>query len=197
MLAHRLSSTAQSEAASKLLNLDDLQKKLSFSLKQPAPNGAETNLPAALDLVHRAAEVMEFLQKRAQDVEGWALRAIQQLEEQLAQATAREKDFEDRIRATEFLAREIQSKLSVSEQKASQAEERLASAEAEIAAAEARAAQAEERATKTEAWLAHAEQVITTKLSSFSAIMGKLPADDGTVVKLEGKFTKPNQSQNR
>lgn len=169
--AHR-----EDSASPTLVNFEDLQRKLSHSLSHPIVERSDPDVPIALDLVYKAAGALEALEKRANEVEAWALQSIQQLEGDLRQSKVRETNYVDRITATEELARGIQARLSSSEQRAGRAEELVATAQHEIRNlqarlddAEERARRAEERATKAEAWLAHAQDVISTNLSKLSA----------------------------
>ncbi len=167
MLAGKLEIVRDEQNAANLINLQDLQRKLYLGLeknrKDDFPN-SRPDLPAALDLISKVAGALELMEKRARDIEEWALGTIQQLRNDLASSEARAADYEDRARETEQLARELQFKLSAAEQRAARAEERVSRAEErasraedEIKKSETRTLRTEERLSRTEEELKQAE----------------------------------------
>ena len=191
MLARNLETLGVDQKTADLISLDALQRNLRFSLakknKDNDQNYTRTDIPAALELLTRATGALDLIQKRASDTEAWALDTIGRLKDDLAAAEARASTSEERVRATELVAQNIQIQLSSAEERASHAEQGLKKAEERVS-------RAEERAGIAEAWLAHVQNVITYSLSSATSILAKLKPDVDVVAELENKVASISRS---
>jgi predicted nucleic acid-binding Zn-ribbon protein len=136
------------------IDLHEFQRKLYLDLERNRRNdhqGSRPDLPAALDLISKVAGALELMEKRANDVETWALGSLQRFRLDLSDAEARATEFEDRARRTEELVRDLQFKLTAADQRLTKAEDRALRVEDELRKAEARALRAEDRASRAEA----------------------------------------------
>jgi chromosome segregation ATPase len=161
MLASKLEVVHDDQKTADLINLQELQRKLYVGLaknRKDEPPAARPDLPAALELIAKAAGAVELMDKRAKDIESWALATIRQLRGELVSAEGRSADLEDRARETEQLLRELQFKLNAAEQRAGRAEDRVARADERADRMEEALRDAETRALKCEELLSQAEE---------------------------------------
>jgi hypothetical protein len=199
MLAKRLDEQDLAEnTRGKLVEFERLQRKLMVSLgRKPDVQPSASEIPVTLDLVHKAAEALDISERHAQAIEAWALKVAQESRNELADCQIQLSAYDDRLRAMEQLAKELQLSLSGSEQRAQRAEESskelqeaAVRAEERASLAEDRAAKAEQRAAAAEAWLAHTDRVITDTLSAADRKLARLKPERDIVAELEGKLTR-------
>jgi hypothetical protein len=130
------------------------------------PNaGLKRQLVAALELMHRAVEVVRLSEEHAEETELQA-----QEFEQLMQRTFQE------LEANKAHCEQVEARLSEAEARAREAdnrallaEEQAARAQARAAAAETHAAEAEARAKHSERWRARVHDVLQELLTPFAA----------------------------
>jgi len=126
------------------------------------PPGTEKNTSAVtLDLVRRAAQVMNDIERRASEVEARASSVVSDAIQKLKLAQERIQSAEH-ARAIED--QEVRNKLQEAVKALEQAERRAAAAEARASAAEARAKRAEAQANEAEEAIARIEEAIRTQL---------------------------------
>ena len=165
------------KVAASLNRLDDLQRNLSKAVDGKRNHNFQNSRPdlhAALDLVEKAAQALDLMEKRATAIEAYALKVVQRSRDELAEALARASTCEERVRATEQVARELQTQLSASEERALRAEER--------------ARRVEEEVKNAEAWMVHVHDVIVHSLSGAISVFRKLSREGDVTVELENKL---------
>lgn len=114
---------------------------------------SQTDLDAALDMLTRAAQAMDILQARYQQVESYARDIAERAERDLAKAYGQIKDWEARAVAGEAKLDEATLRADDADRNLEVAQRRAEQAEQQAEAAQRRAAQAERNATESREWL--------------------------------------------
>jgi predicted nucleic acid-binding Zn-ribbon protein len=182
----------QSPIESVLANdLDALRRKLSNKLDAP-PRPA---LTSAINLLSMASTALEALEKRNVDIENCAIDAIRQLKSQLASSESAIAAYQERLRAAEDLAVNLNKMLSAAERRAVQAEERATRVESELGreraradAAEARASRAEADAIDAENCLSQVSDLINSNLAGATSVLDNLGTARDPVTELKKKM---------
>jgi chromosome segregation ATPase len=127
--------------------------------------GLKRQLVAALDLVHRAVELVSLSEERAEETELQAQEfeeLMQRTFQELQANKARCEQLEARVSEWDARAREA-------DKRALLAEEQAARAQARAAAAETHAAEAEARAQESERWRARVHDVLHELVAPLAA----------------------------
>jgi hypothetical protein len=125
-----------------------------------ANDGTKLQLVAALDLLHRAVELIALCDERRAESE-FEAQELERRTRELMQRTLEELNLQKaRCQELEGHFSEADARAQGAERRAFRAEQRAAEAQARALAAEARAVEAETRSKQSECWRARLEDVL-------------------------------------